>query len=1841
MKKIIFLILTIFSINSVVHSQCTVTPLITDSIIDCGDSTMITITGFALSAISDTFSGIGPTDPGWQTTAGAIYTNPYIPSPPILGSGDPDGGTYFWMGATAVLPAALTTVPFNVSNGGQICFDFVYAVQGGAAPTEGPDLSEEGITIQYSPDGGITWIDITYFMPNGQQLPSNPGANFPMTNPPFSNTGTPYTVWNTICIPIPLGALGPNTSFQWIQEFNSGACCDHWGLDNITIQLADPAYTFYENGTAVDTNFLWVSPTDTQGFTITYTNGIDDTCTGTVTVYVNPTLVLDDFFICEGVGTGDTLTLTGVAPWAPVLWTPPAGLDDPSSHTPFASPPSPGPSTTYTLTSACGSDEVTTTFYSVDAVAEKDTICPDEINQLYANVTGVETDCDNDYTGFEIPFSKEFNASPTSASFTNTSNGISPAISIPFPFDFFCTQTSLVRMTVDGYLAMSAAGFPSQSANGTLPNANPPSPIIALMWADLVDSTGLSNYFVNGTAPNRKMVFEYNLVHAGGTTTSAPVIGQIILHETTNFVDILCESCVNAPNNITSTQGIKTSATVGQATPGRNNTTWSASNLAYRYIPNSLSSASQTITWTPSVNVYGANTLAPIVTPDTTTQYIVSVLNNWNLCEYFDTVDVFVELLLTADAGPDTSICFGETYPMLGVSNGDSYTWSPNDGSLTDVNILTPIADPAVTTIYTLEAQAGQCLEYDTMTLTINNFVIDSTTLVDELCVANTGSITIHASGQTAGLQYSIDNGVTYQLSNTFNGLTGGSFDILIGSVNCDTTYTMSILAAASPMVANAIILDPADCGLPGGIFIDVTGGAQPLMYSIDNGVTFALTDSFPSQAGGNYDIVVQDASLCLLDTAVVIPSTNVLDLGVDNTTLVSCFGVSDGSVTFSATGGQAPFQYSLDQITTQAGNAFFNLPAGPYTGFITGNNGCSDSVAFTINEPNLLAVQITVPGNVLCAGGVIDSLTAVFTGGTPDYSYEWNTTATTQTIQGIVFGNYWVQVTDSNLCVANDSVIIAQPVALFLEIASDSVLCGGQNSGFAYVTSLSGGTPGYTYSWEGPAGAVAGNDTASALPAGQYILTVSDFNGCPISDTTIIFEPSPVLIALSPTVLSCNGDNDACIDAAVSGGTPPYLYAWSHGPATEDVCGLSAGWYTFTVTDSKGCVYLDSAQIIQPDSLSLTTTQVDVTCNGFNNGSATVNVTGGTPAYSYDWVGTGQTNATAANIFAGNYTIIVTDANTCINSIAIVITEPTDSITLTIDNVTDVLCNGTSTGAVSVSTFGGTPTYTYLWTNGGGTNEDLSTASAGVYTLTVTDANGCPNSITATIAEPTAIPITLAGTNTSCFGASTGSINATVTGGESPYSYAWSGPNGYTAATEDVNSIAAGTYSLIVTDDNNCTSTQNVVITEPALVSIGFSESPVNCFGGNDGSLTASVITGGTAPFSFQWDAAANNQVTATATGLTEGNYLVSVTDANGCTYSDNANLTEPLVPLSITMDSTNITCASYNDGVGIVTASGGTAGYTYLWNDPIAQTSAQATNLSPGTYQVIVTDANGCAENGTIMITEPDPIFVDQESDSTNCFGDATGAIQIIASGGTMAGFAYSIDGGETFQSSAEFYNLPAGIYNEIIVQDLGSNVECYSDPISSTIYEQPYFSFVINPDDTTLQLEVSLTLDLEVTSPNYTNADIAQVNWFPTTGLNCIDCIDPTVLTYDHYTEYTATVYYYGDDNELCNSASNTVIIVENNLALFIPNAFTPSNFDEVNRRFEVFGEGIEYITLQVFNRIGEKIFESKNQSATWDGTYKGELQSPGVYTYFVSVEYLDGKVVDRKGSVTLLR
>ena len=1131
------------------------------------------------------------------------------------------------------------------------------------------------------------------------------------------------------------------------------------------------------------------------------------------------------------------------------------------------------------------------------------------------------------------------------------------------------------------------------------------------------------------------------------------------------------------------------------------------------------------------------------------------------------------------------TVCAGDTIVLHATIAGDDnnlavYNWTPNNGTILDVDSGYTLVIPTITQDYYVEYTLGACTKIDTTPILVSTFSLAYDTNYISCPGANDGGFTALPSN-------SLGN-VTYQWLPSLN------TDSFVANLGQDTV----------------MVTTTDQSGLACGSITDTLFLVEPI--------------------GLNFN---------------------------SNITNVTCYGLDNGAINITSLAPNTT--YTVDMvymgnplpqqsfITNASGNfSVPNLPPGLYDSILITNptSGCFNAIGFSITEPDTLLADLFTPGVVLCSGGAVDSLSVTVSGGITPYSYLWNTSDTSQTITGVGVGIYWVLITDFRGCLASDTFIVGQPNSLVFTLLADSVSCFNVNNGMAYIDSISGGTSPYAYLWDASAGSQA-NDTAVNLLVGTYILTVTDFNGCQEQQSITIDQSAPILLSLTNSDVSCFEDNNGSINVTVAGGNPSFSYAWT-GPngftaITEDVAALFAGSYALSVTDSLSCISDTTVVITSPPALSTIMNSTNVTCNGLNNGTAAATVSGGTIPYTYLWDDAlAQISNPATGLAAGIYQVFVSDGNSCMDTAQVLITEP-DSLLMTIDNVTNAICNGAATIAIAVSTTGGTTPYTYLWTNGGGTNEDLANATVGTYTLTVTDSNACTYQITQAVTEPAAIVLGLVPTHVLCFGGNTGAIDATISGGIGPYTYGWTGPNGFTATTQDISNLFVGSYTLVVTDANNCTRTQSLSINEPAAVAMSFFGTSVNCLGGNDGTLTVSVQSGGVTPFSFQWDAAANNQVGATATGLTAGIYSVTVTDGNVCTYVDSAIVFQPLAPLTVFVIGTGISCAGYNDGIATASAQGGTPGYTYLWNDPLAQTTAQAIDLSSNTYQVTVTDINGCTATYTTFIDEPAPIIVVATPDSANCWGEASGAISLLATGGTGIGFAYSLDGGATFQNSPNFLNLPAGVYTEIIVKDIGATALCYSQLYTTTVFEQAYFSFEVLPADTTLQLEESVVLSLVVTSPNYTASSIVLVSWNPTIGLNCSDCIDPTVLTYEHYTEYVVSVSYEGGDGMLCTASSNSIIIVENNLDLFIPNAFTPGSFDDMNNVFEVFGEGIEYVTMQVFNRWGEKVFESSNQKVAWDGTFKGELQNPGVFSYYVKVEYLDGKIIDRKGSVSLIR
>ncbi|MEQ8910594.1 MAG: lamin tail domain-containing protein, partial [Vicingaceae bacterium] len=576
--------------------------------------------------------------------------------------------------------------------------------------------------------------------------------------------------------------------------------------------------------------------------------------------------------------------------------------------------------------------------------------------------------------------------------------------------------------------------------------------------------------------------------------------------------------------------------------------------------------------------------------------------------------------------------------------------------------------------------------------------------------------------------------------------------------------------------------------------------------------------------------------------------------------------------------------------------------------------------------------------------------------------SYAWSNGATTDTINNLSAGPYSVTVTDVNGCSAVASTSVAEPPLLIAVATIDSTAsCNGAADG-GLTASASGGTAPYTYAWSN------GATTASitGITVGTYTATITDNNGCTATDNSTITEPATLVAStVVDSNISCNGLSDGGVTASASGGTAPYTYARSNGATTASITGIAVGTYTATITDDNGCTATDNSTITEPATLvAATVVDSNAFCNGSSDGGATASATGGTAPYTYAW-SNGATTASITGVASGTYTVTITDNNGCSDTDNSTITEPTALVAATVVD-SNVSCNGLSNGGVTASASGGTAPYTYAWSNGA-TTASITGIAVGTYTATITDNNGCTATDNSPITEPaTLVAATVVDSNVSCNGLSNGGVTASASGGTAPYTYAWS--NG--ATTASITGIAVGTYTATITDNNGCTATDNSTITEPvALLASVVVDSNASCNGFADGGLTASA-SGGTMPYTYTWSNAAT---TASITGVSASNYSVTVTDGNGCSATASNTVTEPLsLVAAVTVDS-NVTVNAGTDGGATASASGGTMPYTYLWSN--GSTTASITGLYADSYDVTVTDGNGCSATNTAIITEPMP--------------------------------------------------------------------------------------------------------------------------------------------------------------------------------------------------------------------------------------------------------------------------
>jgi gliding motility-associated-like protein len=607
---------------------------------------------------------------------------------------------------------------------------------------------------------------------------------------------------------------------------------------------------------------------------------------------------------------------------------------------------------------------------------------------------------------------------------------------------------------------------------------------------------------------------------------------------------------------------------------------------------------------------------------------------------------------------------------------------------------------------------------------------------------------------------------------------------------------------------------------------------------------------------------------------------------------------------------------------------------------------------------------------------------------------------------------------------------------------------CGAVN-GSITIGATTGGTSPFTYSINGSA--YTSTTLYSGLAAGTYTISVKDKNGCSVSKSvTISSNPGPSSSIGTTTNIACNGNSTGTATVTASGGTTPYNYTWTggaitSGQGTSTASGLAAGTYTCTIKDANGCPTSKTVTLTQPaQALSVVPGTVkNVDCKGNATGSASVTVTGGTTTYTYTWtggtIGSGQGTNTAGGLATGTYTCTVTDAHSCTANQVITITQPASSLTITSSSSVPTGC-GVAVGSATVTVSGGTGTDTYSWSPapGGGQGTNAATGlGAGNYTVTIHDANNCPQSQLFNITPAGGPSATISSVSPKCNTSCDGSATVVAGGGTGTITYSWT-PSGGTGPS--ATALCAGTYTCTIHDGNNCANSQSITITAPAALAVSpASQTNILCKGNATGSASVTV-SGGTTNYTYSWTGGAigSGQGSNTAGGLAAGTYTCAVIDANGCTANQVFTLTEPANGLSLSIASqTNVLCKNDSSGVAVVSVSGGTMAYTYSWTGGLIR-SGQGTNtaggLSAGTYTCTVTDASGCTSSQTVTLTEPTAVLAVVISSKTNvgCNGNTTGSATVTASGGTTV-YTYSWTGGTigSGQGTVTISVLAAGTY------------------------------------------------------------------------------------------------------------------------------------------------------------------------------------------------------------------
>ncbi|MCB9317156.1 MAG: VCBS repeat-containing protein [Lewinellaceae bacterium] len=899
---------------------------------------------------------------------------------------------------------------------------------------------------------------------------------------------------------------------------------------------------------------------------------------------------------------------------------------------------------------------------------------------------------------------------------------------------------------------------------------------------------------------------------------------------------------------------------------------------------------------------------------------------------------------------PTATVLANSQYPPL------SYNWSTTDTG--------PVLNGVATGMYTVTVtDAKGCTRVDSTWIETGGLLQAGFSTTAIPCAGQTGSININIAAGTPPFDFAWSVGGS--TGNNLQNLPAGMYTVTVTDGD-DCAQVLQIELTEPAALLSAGFTTAGACpGAPNGsaVFLGATQGTPPYSFVWS---TSSQQDTLKNIPAGNYSLTLTDANGCTLVDNVVVPELEppVLDTVVRS---ISCFGANDGSIEVQLSGGLPGFAFSWSNFMTTP--SIQNLSSGDYVLILEYADGqCSQFFIFHIDEPQALQ-SAGVNATPACPGEATG--TAVLSGisqGTAPYKYLWSDGNTDADRTGLVAGAYSVVVTDANGCSLTELVQITEFDAPVLDSVITPASCAGLADG-SIALSLTGGTPGFDYLWS------TGQTTPDLqqLSAGFYSLDLHFANGqCLLHYDFQIGEPQALLSNGISSTTACPGTaNGSASFLGAAQGTPPYSLQWSTNDTTPDLTGIPGGFYTLTVTDALGCTLEETVQVPEFSAPVLDPAQQDISCFGAADGSIAANPIAGSPGFSFAWSdGIGMPAGNTAqiqNLGPGPYTLTLGFANgACAQTYTFQITEPLPLLSNGID--TKEACTGSANGSVNfLGAAQGTAPYSLLWSDNS-TQPLLTGLAAGMYTLTITDANGCTRTDTTTVADFDLPMLDTAVQQILCAGAGNGQINIVQTGGGAVSGYQWS--TGISSASLD--NLGPGTYTLTVNyGDGQCAFDYVFQLSEPPALDLTQAQiTPVRCFGEASGSITV-LPAGGVLPYQFFW---AGAQTTASLSNLPAGNYALTLSDANGCTALASYSLPQP-EPLSIVPTIQADTCGK-STGAIAVSLGGGTMPYELLWSTGTSMPGIF--NLAAGQYNLALTDAQGCTGASTVQVPAWDSVPV-----------------------------------------------------------------------------------------------------------------------------------------------------------------------------------------------------------------------------------------------------------------------